>query len=150
MKNFKSDNRSRDRRDFSRRGFRDSGRPQLHDAICAECGKDCQVPFRPSGEKPVYCSDCFDRKGGGDNDRPRGRRDSPRRSFGGRDSRSSPPSISDGTASRLIEKIEALGTKLDKIIDLLSSAGERKPKSVGGRAKSAKKSKRKKAKKTTK
>ncbi len=31
-------------------------------AICSECGKNCEVPFRPSGDKPVYCQDCFNRK----------------------------------------------------------------------------------------
>lgn len=30
-----------------------------HPAVCAECGKDCEVPFIPRGDKPVYCSDCF-------------------------------------------------------------------------------------------
>jgi CxxC-x17-CxxC domain-containing protein len=33
---------------------------QKFDAICSNCGKKCQVPFRPDGEKPVYCKDCFD------------------------------------------------------------------------------------------
>ncbi|MEW5757937.1 MAG: CxxC-x17-CxxC domain-containing protein [Candidatus Omnitrophota bacterium] len=28
-------------------------------AVCAECGKECEVPFRPTGDRPVYCSDCF-------------------------------------------------------------------------------------------
>jgi len=37
----------------------DSGPREMHDAVCASCGKACQVPFKPSGEKPVYCSDCF-------------------------------------------------------------------------------------------
>lgn len=32
---------------------------QMYPAVCAQCGKDTQVPFQPSGEKPVYCSDCF-------------------------------------------------------------------------------------------
>jgi len=32
---------------------------EMHDAVCSSCGKNCQVPFQPSGEKPVYCSDCF-------------------------------------------------------------------------------------------
>jgi CxxC-x17-CxxC domain-containing protein len=31
----------------------------MHEAICATCGKSCEVPFRPTGDKPVYCSDCF-------------------------------------------------------------------------------------------
>ena len=32
---------------------------EMFPAVCAQCGKDTQVPFQPSGEKPVYCSDCF-------------------------------------------------------------------------------------------
>ena len=32
---------------------------QMHPAVCATCGKDCQVPFVPTTGKPVYCSDCF-------------------------------------------------------------------------------------------
>jgi CxxC-x17-CxxC domain-containing protein len=36
-----------------------SGSREMHDATCAACGKACQVPFQPSGEKPVYCSECF-------------------------------------------------------------------------------------------
>jgi CxxC-x17-CxxC domain-containing protein len=28
-------------------------------AVCAQCGKDTQVPFQPRGDKPVYCSDCY-------------------------------------------------------------------------------------------
>ena len=31
----------------------------LYTAICAECGKECQVPFQPLGDRPVYCSECF-------------------------------------------------------------------------------------------
>lgn len=31
----------------------------MYDAICAECGKATQVPFKPSEDRPVYCSDCY-------------------------------------------------------------------------------------------
>jgi CxxC-x17-CxxC domain-containing protein len=46
-------------------------------AICADCNKECEVPFKPSGDRPVYCKECFSkRKGGGSfkakyDDRPR-------------------------------------------------------------------------------
>jgi len=41
-------------------GRRSFGGPrEMFDAVCASCGKACQVPFQPTGEKPVYCSDCF-------------------------------------------------------------------------------------------
>ena len=34
--------------------------------VCAECGKECEVPFKPSADRPVYCRECFaKRKGGG-------------------------------------------------------------------------------------
>ena len=32
---------------------------EMFDAVCDECGKPCKVPFKPNGEKPVYCSECF-------------------------------------------------------------------------------------------
>ncbi len=35
------------------------GQREMHPAVCAQCGVDTMVPFRPSGDKPVYCSDCF-------------------------------------------------------------------------------------------
>ena len=41
------------------------GRREMHDAVCAECGKDTQVPFAPSGARPVYCRDCFSKQSGG-------------------------------------------------------------------------------------
>jgi len=47
-------------------------KPQMHHAVCSDCGRDCEVPFRPSGNKPVYCSDCFGAKedsGGGRRER---------------------------------------------------------------------------------
>lgn len=32
---------------------------QLYDAVCADCGRTAQVPFQPTGSRPVYCNDCF-------------------------------------------------------------------------------------------
>ena len=41
-------------------GFADRRPPrQLFDAVCASCGKEAKVPFEPRGDRPVYCSDCF-------------------------------------------------------------------------------------------
>ncbi len=41
----------------------------LYEAICADCHKVCEVPFKPSEERPVYCKTCFAhrRAGGGPN-----------------------------------------------------------------------------------
>lgn len=41
-------------------GFgRDSGPREMHKATCADCGNECEVPFKPTEGRPVYCRDCF-------------------------------------------------------------------------------------------
>jgi CxxC-x17-CxxC domain-containing protein len=35
------------------------GPRQMHQVTCAACGCQTEVPFKPTGERPVYCSDCF-------------------------------------------------------------------------------------------
>jgi CxxC-x17-CxxC domain-containing protein len=32
---------------------------EMYDAVCANCGKHCKVPFKPTEGRPVYCSECF-------------------------------------------------------------------------------------------
>ncbi|MBI5728847.1 MAG: hypothetical protein HY983_01195 [Candidatus Magasanikbacteria bacterium] len=59
-------------KDFGRKG---GGKPAfMYDAICSKCGRACQVPFKPSGGRPVFCRDCFDKPsasgGGGNASRP--------------------------------------------------------------------------------
>ena len=34
-------------------------RREMFPVVCADCGKDTEVPFEPRGDKPVYCSDCY-------------------------------------------------------------------------------------------
>ncbi|MBI2673658.1 DNA-directed RNA polymerase [Candidatus Woesearchaeota archaeon] len=41
-----------------RRSF-DSGPREMHKATCADCGAECEVPFKPIEGKPVYCRDCY-------------------------------------------------------------------------------------------
>ena len=43
----------------SSRGYGSSR--QMHPAVCAECGKECEVPFEPREGKPVYCSECYNK-----------------------------------------------------------------------------------------
>jgi CxxC-x17-CxxC domain-containing protein len=35
------------------------GQREMYTTTCSSCGKEAQVPFVPRGDKPVYCSDCF-------------------------------------------------------------------------------------------
>ncbi len=58
MKNFNRDRKGNDRGGFKPH-FGDSQPVKLHSAVCTTCHKNCEVPFRPNGDKPVYCRDCF-------------------------------------------------------------------------------------------
>jgi CxxC-x17-CxxC domain-containing protein len=41
-------------------GFRGSDGPrEMHKAVCADCKQDCEVPFKPTEGKPVYCKECY-------------------------------------------------------------------------------------------
>ena len=45
---------------------------QLYNVKCAACGKQAQVPFKPSGDRPIYCRDCYmQQRSGGMNRGPR-------------------------------------------------------------------------------
>lgn len=39
--------------------YRERREREMFDAVCAECGRTARVPFRPTGARPVYCSECF-------------------------------------------------------------------------------------------
>lgn len=39
--------------------FKPSQQNNIHKAVCADCGKECQVPFKPRQNKPVYCQTCW-------------------------------------------------------------------------------------------
>jgi len=86
-RNFEDGPRERDskrgppRRDSGRRfegnpRRRDSGRDfnrnkpdfQKTKVICSSCGKECEVPFKPTSDKPVYCDSCFGKKDKGGSD----------------------------------------------------------------------------------
>jgi len=43
------------------RGAGERAPREMHTIICAECGAEDQVPFHPHNDKPVYCSECFER-----------------------------------------------------------------------------------------
>ncbi len=85
------------REDNSRREQRSSfGDKPMFSATCDECGNACEVPFRPSSGKPVYCSDCFEKNKG---------------NKGGRS----------GGQDNLAQQFLELNAKLDKILNVLTS-----------------------------
>ncbi len=44
------------RRNF---GSFNQGPREMHKATCADCGNECEVPFKPKEDRPVYCRDCY-------------------------------------------------------------------------------------------
>ncbi len=100
-------------------GRHNDGPRQMFSATCSECGQKCEVPFKPTGERPIYCNNCFKNHGGPS------QRFAPR----GFDSSTRPSTSPTGGALSLggqsdISKVQfdALNAKLDKIISLLSPA----------------------------
>lgn len=107
------------------------GPKQLFSAICADCRKPCQVPFRPSGDKPIYCKDCFMKrkeKTAGDT----WRAEAPQ---GGSPKQSSAPvkpqQSTDGV--QLIDlkrQMDVMSEKLDMLLQKLEGAGPKTKKST--------------------
>ncbi len=126
MGRFNRDDNSDSRRDFGRRDFRGrgfgdrsgGGRREMHKAVCDECGKECEVPFEPTSGKPVYCSDCFEKREDRPTsprnfqDRDRRRDEGPRRSNFERRPDSRP---------QRNDQLDAINLKIDRILELLTA-----------------------------
>ena len=105
------------RRNRSGGGNRNFGKPrfnndrqEMYSATCANCGKQCEVPFRPTGSKPVLCRECFQNNRGSDSRRPeRGSFDRPQ--FNREDNQSRP---------NYQAQFDALNAKMDKILSLIT------------------------------
>ena len=119
----RGDSKGPSRGGFSRGGGRDSGRPafdkQVHKAICDKCGATCEVPFKPTGGKPIYCRDCFRTMEGSESPRPRqfGKREYPgsRRPDNFKKSEYSESAKPD----QFKRELEQINLKLDKILRAL-------------------------------
>jgi CxxC-x17-CxxC domain-containing protein len=92
------------------KGSRSGEKPESFKAVCGECDKDCYVPFRPNGNKPVLCSFCFR---GADGNQRTGRGSSDRRSSS-KDTRPSNPDLR--------REMAEVNKKLDTILEILTGA----------------------------
>ncbi|MFQ5815990.1 MAG: CxxC-x17-CxxC domain-containing protein [Candidatus Hydrothermarchaeaceae archaeon] len=45
-----------------RRGPRGFGPREMHSVVCSDCGVETEVPFKPTGDRPVYCRDCYQKR----------------------------------------------------------------------------------------
>src|SRR5438552_2990916 len=107
MANYSRGNQFGGNRNFGKPRF-DRERTEMFSATCANCGKQCEVPFRPNGSKPVLCRDCFKNNQGSDNRSERRSFDRP--SFNREDR---PQRTND--APNYKEQFEMLNAKMDKI-----------------------------------
>ena len=98
----------------------DRGPVTMHKAVCDECHKSCEVPFRPSGDKPVYCNDCFGSKRD-DGDRAPRREFSdrgPKRDFDSKPAQSSfvkPAQVSSPVSDDVKKQLSEMNSKLDRL-----------------------------------
>ncbi|MFH0927907.1 MAG: CxxC-x17-CxxC domain-containing protein [bacterium] len=92
------------------RGGQGGARTSMHSAVCTQCGAACEVPFRPNGKKPIFCSNCFKRDAF-----PK------QKSFGGD---SPAPAFKDQGSDRISEQLRAINEKLDTLLDVLTGESE--------------------------
>jgi len=43
-------------------GGYDRGPREMFKAVCSECKKACEVPFKPRDERPIYCKECYSKR----------------------------------------------------------------------------------------
>lgn len=124
-KRFGNNDRHEGPKRYNDRGPKDI---QLFKATCTTCGKPCEVPFRPNGQKPVLCRDCFAAKNtspSGNDNFKRNDRDSqarPNLKSENRNDSFRPPVAqhhSDRDHSELTKKVAALESKLNEILTIL-------------------------------
>jgi len=135
MRDFKKRNSfGSERREGGGGGFRKPGfqrtngqsfeRAQLYPAVCASCNKACEVPFRPNGQRPVYCKDCF---GANREGAPMGQ--SPKREFRAPAAVSVAPApkVEDSRINDLRRQMDGINSKLDRLIESVAVLSRPKP-----------------------
>jgi CxxC-x17-CxxC domain-containing protein len=152
-------------KNFGKKRFNDNGkrRPQMHEAICSDCGRKCEIPFKPTTDRPIYCSDCFKNHGAESFSNKSERREykkprfEERRMFSANCDKcgkrfelpfkptgdkpvycndcferpGASSKTSDHLSNQYKEQLDLVNAKLDKILNLLSLAGSAKEKKEG-------------------
>lgn len=112
---------------FRRNDSRDDGPREMFPAKCSSCHKSCEIPFRPSGDRPVYCRDCFGAQESAVSD-TRGRRDDrgsesrfPRKEYHASVFSAPKPLIEDKRMESLKRQLDDVSAKVDRILHILDS-----------------------------
>ena len=96
----------------------DRGPVTMHKAVCDECHKNCEVPFRPSGDKPIYCNECFGSKRGDVAPRREFRNDRPAPTF-------SKPAVAP-MGNDMSKQLSEMNNKLDRLINSIEKLAQPK------------------------
>ena len=118
---FRGGNRDGGRPSFGGNRGGDRGPVTMHKAVCDECHKSCEVPFRPSSDKPIYCNDCFSGKRGNEAPRREFNNDrGPKREFNDKPSQSSftKPTQS-GNNDDIKKQLSEMNSKLDRLANAI-------------------------------
>lgn len=107
------------RPNFKKGGFGGGQRDhQMHKAVCDECGNSCEVPFRPSSDKPIYCDNCFRDKRGNEAPRKEFNDRGPRKDFGNKPNFSKPTNQSNNNDD-LKKQLSEMNSKLDRLVSAI-------------------------------
>lgn len=108
----------------------------MHPATCGECGNACEVPFKPSNDKPVFCNDCFmskrnDRDAAHRGDNNRGERREERGTkeryiSTPRENKSFDNSGNEKAISELRTMVAEMGKKIESLVTLVESSSSKK------------------------
>lgn len=121
---------SRDNRGGGFRGGNGGGRPSfggnrgmgdrreitMHKAVCDECKKNCEVPFKPSSDKPIYCNECFGGKRGNDR-HPSFEDRGPKKSFNDRPDFVKPQNSRE--PNNLDKQLTEINNKIDRLVNII-------------------------------
>lgn len=134
MGNFQRNDRSGGRGGFrggdrgGRQGFGGGrggarGPVTMYKAVCDKCHKECEVPFLPSQDKPIYCNECFSgKKEGGDRGDRRDFRDrGPRKNFNERPMQSPSTNRETGVSDEIKKQLSEMNNKLDRLASAIEN-----------------------------
>ena len=111
-----------------RGGGGNGGWQEKFEAVCDSCGKLCEVPFKPTGEKPVYCNDCYkkinksnnDIYGNGNRSRSYDNQSPYHPSKPGKYDKVEPAAGAQDY-KQLLEEVESIHSRLDEVVEFLNN-----------------------------
>lgn len=119
---------NKNKKPSNRGGYKPAGaapgvKPTLFKVNCTECGTPCQVPFKPTGDRPVLCRECFT---GSDSAPKKSKFERPsyERPTFDRSARPAPGDRRPGGPDPVKAELDKINAKLDRILTILDDMDE--------------------------